>query len=368
MKIFVSSVVRGFQEYRDAAVRAAKALRHEVKRSEDFTASSATPQQTCLAGVRWAEVVVMILGARYGERQSSGLSATHEEYREARERGSVLVFVENGVTHEPAQQEFLREVRGWESGHVTASFSSGEELRDAVTVALRDLELSRAIGPVDEGEMLGRAQTLLSDVRRHSQGMILTMVVTGGPRQQVLRPRELESPQLEEDVTREALFGAFRVLDRAEGTRPSIRDNALVIEQGRASILIDQLGSVRLTLSMERSRTGRDVFPVLSGVAIREDIEEALRRALAFIGWILDRIDPIRRVVDVVVIASLDGAMAWRTRAEHERSPNSVSIRMSNEPAAAQLTPARRHRAALSQDVASIAEDLGALLGRKMKS
>jgi hypothetical protein len=107
---------------------------------------------------------------------------------------------------------------------------------------------------------------------------------------------------------------------------------------------------------------------MLSGIAIREDIEEALRRSLRFIGWILDRIDPIRRISDVVVVVRLEGAMAWRTRAEHERNPNSVSIRMSDEPATALLTPARRHRAALSQEATSIVEDLGALLGRKMMS
>jgi hypothetical protein len=367
MKIFVSSVIRGFGEYRDAAVRAAKALRHDVKRSEDFTASSATPQQACLAGVRWAEAVVLILGARYGERQPSGLSATHEEYREARERGSVLVFVENGVTYEPAQQEFLREVGGWTTGHYTASFSESEELRDAVTAALRDLELSRATGPVDEGEIVGRAQTLLRETRHHSQGVILRVVVAGGPRQQVLRPRELESRELEEDVTREALFGAFRVLDRTAGTRHSIRDDALVIEQDRGSILIDQLGSVRLVLLTERPRARRDVASMTSGIAIREDVEESLQRALRFVASILDRIDPVRRISDVVTGVSLNGAMTWRTRAEHERSPNTFAIRMSDEPATAFLTPARRHRAALSQDTPAMAEDLAALLERKME-
>lgn len=97
MRIFLSSVMRGFEAYRDAAQRAAKALRHEVKRAEDFAASASAPQQACLAGVRWADAVILILGPRYGDRQASGLSPTHEEYREARERAPVLVFVERGA-------------------------------------------------------------------------------------------------------------------------------------------------------------------------------------------------------------------------------------------------------------------------------
>ena len=97
MKIFLSSVIRGFEAYRDASARAARALRHEVKRAEDFAASSATPQQACLAGVRWAEAVILLLGVRYGDRQASGISPTHEGYREARERCPVLFFVERGA-------------------------------------------------------------------------------------------------------------------------------------------------------------------------------------------------------------------------------------------------------------------------------
>src|SRR5438309_6616909 len=105
MKVFISSVIRGLEPHRDAASRAARALRHEVKLAEDFAASSATPQQACLAGVRWAEVVILILGARYGEPQTSGLAPTHEEYREARERCPVLIFVERDAKFEPAQRE-----------------------------------------------------------------------------------------------------------------------------------------------------------------------------------------------------------------------------------------------------------------------
>src|ERR1700731_1975948 len=161
MKVFISSVIRGFEAYRDAASRAARALRHDVKRAEDFAASAATPQQACLAGVRWADAVVLLLGTRYGDRQGSGLAPTHEEYREARDRCSVLVFIQQNANFEPEQQGFVSEVQNWSTGHFTATFSTPEELRDQVTAALRDLELSRAVGPVDEAEMLNRARALL---------------------------------------------------------------------------------------------------------------------------------------------------------------------------------------------------------------
>jgi hypothetical protein len=365
MRVFISSVIRGLGAYRDAAARAGAVLRHEVKRAEDFPASPSTPQQACLAGVRWADAVLLLIGSRYGPRQPSGLSATDEEYREARERCPVLVFVQQGVDLEPAQHEFLREVQAWASGHLTAPFSNPEELRDAVSAALHDLELTRAAGPVDEAEMLARARALLPE-DRNSLGAKLVLVVGGGPRQQVLRPSALEAPELEEALTQEALFGPLRILDRTAGTRAAIRRDALVIEQENASILLDQLGTVRISVGAERDRSRGDL--ALAGVAIQEDVEELLRRLLGFVAATLDRIDPTRRLSDVVPIASVQGAMAWRTRAEHERSPNSYRVRISQEPVIASLTPARRHRAALGQGAAAIAEDLVVLLARKMRA
>ncbi len=142
MKVFISSVISGFEIYRDASVRSARALGHEVRRSKDFSASPVTRQQACLTGVRWADVTVVLLGPTYGTPQRSGLSATHEEYREARGSHPVLVFVQQGVTREPQQDGFVTEVRDWSSGHVAPGFRTPEELGDAVTRALHDFELA----------------------------------------------------------------------------------------------------------------------------------------------------------------------------------------------------------------------------------
>jgi hypothetical protein len=129
MKVFISSVVSGMEEYRDAAARAARTLKHEVLRSEDFGASPTTPQRVCLAGVREADVVLLLIGHRYGTPQASGLSPTHEEFRDAQERGPILVFVQKGVDREEPQEAFLSEVQSWSSGLYTASFTTSEDLR-----------------------------------------------------------------------------------------------------------------------------------------------------------------------------------------------------------------------------------------------
>ena len=112
MRVFISSVITGYEEFRDAVAAAVVSLGHEVIRAEDFGASPDTPQQACLGGVRDADVVVLLVGARYGAVQPSGRSATDEEYREARESNQVLVFVERTTAREPEQQAFLTEIQG----------------------------------------------------------------------------------------------------------------------------------------------------------------------------------------------------------------------------------------------------------------
>ena len=153
MKVFISSLITGYEPLRDAAATAIAALGHEVVRAEDFPAFGGSPQSACLAGVRASDVVILILGDRYGYAQAAGLSATHEEYREARDSKTVLVFVQQGVSPELQQAELIREVQSWEQGHFTAPFTGADELRDRVTRALHDFSLANEAAPLNETEL-----------------------------------------------------------------------------------------------------------------------------------------------------------------------------------------------------------------------
>lgn len=367
MKVFISSVIEGMEPYREAAARGAQTLGHEVLRAEDYGASPDTPQRTCLAGVRDADVVVLLLGDRYGHRQESGLSATHEEYREWKERHPVFAFVQEGVEREGAQENFVREVQDWSSGQYTASFSTPGDLREAVTRGLHQLELSRATGPVDEEEMLARAEASVPAARGFGEAS-LSLVVAGGPRQQVLRPAELENEDLGEALMREALFGSVRIFDPARGTNKRLEAHSLVVEQDRAWIRVDELGTVSVTQpAMKEGDRGHMGLPVF----IEEDIRDRIERGLLFAGWVLDHVDPLRRLSDVVVVTALLGGsyLGWRTQAEHERNPSSGQVGMGgSERTVVKLSPARRNRAALTHDVMRMAEDLTVLLRREVRS
>jgi hypothetical protein len=113
MKVFISSVITGFEDMRSAARRGIETLGHQVIEAEDFSASPRSPQRACLQEGRAADAVVLLLGAAYGVTQRSELSATHEEYLVVRDDDKVLVFVQSDVEREPSAAKFLVDVQGW---------------------------------------------------------------------------------------------------------------------------------------------------------------------------------------------------------------------------------------------------------------
>ena len=361
MRIFISSVVAGMEPFRDAAAAAARVLGHDVIRSEALPASPDTPQRVCLAEVRQADVVVVLVGSRYGAVQPSGRSATEEEYREARDRCGVIVMVQDGVAREPREEQFLRELQDWAGGRYTAAFADIDGLRDALTRALHEFELSRAMGPSDPEEIVARALSLLPRERGGGEAQV-AIAIAGGPSQAVLRPSQLESESLAEELKREALFGPHRVLDSRHGTEHRIEGHRLVIEQRRSLIALDEQGSVLVVAPLKSS--GEMMLTI-----IEEDLRQQILDALGFIHTALEEIDPARRLAQVTPVAAVLGGsyLGWKTRAEHAASPGRVTMGQGGREEPVSLSPPHRPRSALELNRAEIAEDLVVLLRRSRR-
>jgi CheY-like chemotaxis protein len=366
MQVFISSVITGYEDFRDAVAAAVRSLGHEVIQAENLGSLQDTPQQACLGGVRQADVAILLMGARYGAIQPSGFSATEEEYREARESKPVLVFVEQAVDRETRQQAFLAEVQGWAGGQMTESFTDPESLRQAVTRQLHRLELSQQVGTADPDEMQARAMSLVPESNRNSYKDSLILAVAGGPRQSILRPAVIESNELYEALLREAQFGRHRVLDTRHGTQHGVREDALTLAQPDGSVYLNEEGSVRVMMPARDSKgDGIASLPVI----IHEDIEERLARAIGYVGWLLAHVDPTNRLTRVAIVAAVQGGghVGWRTRAEHARSPNTLQMDPWATGGAVGLSPPDRARGALRTNRCEIAEDLAIRLRRKQQ-
>lgn len=367
MKIFVSSVAQDFGIFRSAAAAGVTALGHQPLRAEDFGASPASPQAACLEGVRSSDAVVLLLGSRYGSVQSSGLSPTHEEYREARDTRPVLAFIQRGTEPEPQQREFIREVRGWEHGHFTSDFTNTEDLRDSVIRALHDYIVASEVAPIDDGQLTARARSLVNS-DHYAQRTGLVLAVAGSPKRSVLRPVELEEESLRRFLLAESLTGQNAVLNPSLGTDTSIKGDTIQLSQdnGASLISLDEIGNlVVVQPAVEHTES-------YSGISalIEEVITERIVRALRFCAGVLDYVDPTQRLTHTAPVAALRhrGYLPWRTRAEHQNSPNAAVMGTGQAGTiTVALTPPVRRRPALAHDTQRIAEDFVVRLRREVR-
>jgi hypothetical protein len=332
MRVFVSSLIGGFEAERGAVLSAITTLRHEPVMAEDFGAQPNSPQVACMQGLRSADLVILVLGERYGTPQASGLSATHEEYREAQGTKPIIAFVQAGLDPEPAQVAFIEEVQGWEGGLFRESFTDPGNLATLVTRALHDFELTSARTPVD-GQDLQRIAADGMPVQERGYyttgGPFLCASFGMGPRQQILRAARIEDQEFADDLQQMAQFGQPRLFDASGSTARAIENDALLLSQDSGSRLrLNEGGDLLLQVTLgSRDRQSR-----MSGLPaiIEEDVTTALKACLQFANDVLEKIDATQRLSHLGVAVGIRGGegSGWRTRAEHRANSSSMEVPM----------------------------------------
>lgn len=152
LKVFISSVIKGYEDKREAVKKAIYELQGldfpiRPVMAEDFPALNKSPQKACKDGVLDSDIYIGILGFRYGWiNPEFGLSATHEEYRTARNNGKqILIFIED-CDKEPRQREFVQETEDYLEGKFRRTSSNAEELTHEVHKALLRILAQRLKG------------------------------------------------------------------------------------------------------------------------------------------------------------------------------------------------------------------------------
>lgn len=134
-RVFVSSVIDGYSEYRGAAAAAIESLGALPVMFERFGGQDSDPHHAYLSEVRASTVYVGLLGARYGRPLPDRFAATHAEFRAAESGGiRTSVWIQSGVGREGPQQSFLEEVRAFQ---VTGSYADPDVLALGLTNRLR---------------------------------------------------------------------------------------------------------------------------------------------------------------------------------------------------------------------------------------
>src|SRR5205807_2460178 len=224
---------------------------------------------------------------------------------------------------EANQATFIAEAQAWATGSFTAKFSTPVQLGSILTTALHRWELSNATGKIDPDEMGGRALASLPEQdRRYSRSRpSIGIAVVGAPRQTVLRPSELEAPPFQRELIKRGLFGEPSIFSTGEGTEAKIEDHAVVLSQEKSSFSIAEDGSLRFSVALPQLERS---LPVI----LHEDVFELVSTILRFSAQVLDLVDSTERLSHIALAATVieSGYLAWRTRREHQQSPNSVSM------------------------------------------
>lgn len=167
LRVFVSSVSEGYEQFRATARRLVEAMGHEpVLVGETSPALPRPPQRACLSAVGACDVVVLLLGDKYGTVQQSGKSATHEEWEHARDLGKdILVFKERVKPESKRQADFVREVGDYEGGLSYKAFSAQAELQEELVRALRRIEQERRDAADFARRVPEPASTMLESMR-----------------------------------------------------------------------------------------------------------------------------------------------------------------------------------------------------------
>lgn len=369
MKIFVSSVMNGFSEFREAAFAAIRSLDHDVVRAEDFPASTTSSRVACLQGVREADLVVLIMGERYGWSDThSSLSPTHEEFREAVVDGKVIPFVQTGVTCEPAQKAFVEEVENYDTGmHRGRNFARPDDLRTEVTRALARHQLLAATAPVDVTTMVDVARRLIPNEERgfvRMTGPLLHIAIAGGPTQMLIRPSEIEDQALVDSIVGD-LSAASGYFSYRRRTEPRLESGALFIEQENGAIFrIDEAGAMLLSVPIEQA--SGHLKPL-----IEENVSGAIAKALTVADRMLEKFDRTQKLTRIVIAADIgtSGVFGWRTAREQAASPDSMQIAVDRSASGpVMLNPPDRTRMALRAEHTRLIDDLLALLRRRYRS
>jgi hypothetical protein len=157
-RVFLSSVMDGYKDYRQAAVAAIEAVGAEPVWFERFGGRDSDPNKAYLGEVRSSTIYLGLLGARYGRPLADRYSATHQEFLEAERSGlRTTVWAQQDIDREGPQQSFLEEVRAFA---VTGNYRSPEELRLGVERRLRALAAEDLSPWVKLGGLVFRASEI----------------------------------------------------------------------------------------------------------------------------------------------------------------------------------------------------------------
>ena len=163
-KIFISSVIRNFEEFRQATKSAVELMGHNPIMSENFSARSYSSETACIHEVEQSDIYLVVIGEKYGFETEEGISVTHAEFRAAKNSNRSILALIQQCEKEEKQKDFKKEVESYSDGVFRASFNTPQQLKDEIIKALRQIEtMEQAVSNEEFDSKITAALKQLSD-------------------------------------------------------------------------------------------------------------------------------------------------------------------------------------------------------------
>ena len=303
-RVFVSSVIEGFADYRQAARYGIEQAGGEgVLVNEDFPSQASSSRNTCLDAIDSCDVFLLVLGARGGWKTPSGRLVVEEEFEHARAcKVPVLVFLED-VPRDADGEGLARILSDYVDGNFRVKFSGAAELRDQVERALRTIVNTRNNRPMDNDPI---AAHVLKPYRFSDQTS-LRFAIAPERVEEVFDPLDLASPDFAErmmEIGHRSDVRLFGYLYAKE--TPRLEQTSLVIEQPLGNNWSEGRQGVRLAIAengvvlIDTNATGRtkrsnsmDLADIMT--ASIQSVETLLAASFRFTQALYDDKDPYKR-------------------------------------------------------------------------
>lgn len=373
-RVFVSSVVEGFQAFRDAARHGiVDAGGQPVLVNEDFPALPISPRNACLDGVESADIYLCIIGSRAGSKAPSGKLITEEEYEHARTlRRPALVFGIEGPREADAEA-FLERLSRYVTGQYRVMVADAPGLRRSIAAALQPLVRSLSL-PLSDPRIVAEA---LTGAAPHSQEVVLRLVIAPERDDEVIDPMAMDEPEFLRVVQEIGHSRAVQLMDYAHAKQQRVDRNEVIVEQDARSghrhatryVFLRVTSSGLMVIDQNVSQRSESSGGFLDSMVVAtEALEAAANRAFAFCQAFFEAHDPYERHQGFMYNAVLWG-LGHRTVSRSPQPRSSYPMRMmGGESPIVAFDRARGISRSQLRDATDEAERIARLLERQASS
>jgi hypothetical protein len=225
-RVFVSSVVTGFEAYRRAAKEGILAAGGEpILVNEDFPSIPDSSRNACLDAVASSDALALVIGERGGWKAPSGRFVIEEEYDEAVRRGIPLYVFLQDIARDAETDRFAKRVSDYVLGRFRTSFRTAEELREGAKKALGTLgpARTRMIGSAIMDALKGRSE--------QSQYPSLRLAVGSMRAEELVDPLSLLREEFQDEIIKIGTTKPHPIFGLRKEKHAQVQEGSLVITQ-----------------------------------------------------------------------------------------------------------------------------------------